>query len=293
MQQAVNQQANPAATQAPVTLQTSSPAADPKAFPATPTATKSAAVPLPSKQVGQPAAHQLPVASPARSVNPGPAQPSLLATDQVTAKGAPSVPPTTAVLQPPPAKPAASNPNDALTTLLATVLAQASLQGNAPNDQTQALLQTLTQVLNAASTAAPAMAGTAPVPSLPEPTEVAPPGAPSPAAAPAAPPAATAAPAATVAPPAMVASTLACPKAVDRTMRANSSSHPNEYRTFQRFCEHSAQATELRKAWLSGGQTRLSMFSKFLASNCDLNVHSNHIWSIMSEILKRITSEVS
>ncbi|CAE7348719.1 unnamed protein product [Symbiodinium sp. CCMP2592] len=51
--------------------------------------------------------------------------------------------------------------------------------------------------------------------------------------------------------------------------RINSSSHPTEYKSFQRFCEHSTGAGELKKAWAHGGAKRMAMFARFVQTGCD------------------------
>ncbi|CAE7308812.1 unnamed protein product [Symbiodinium sp. CCMP2592] len=44
----------------------------------------------------------------------------------------------------------------------------------------------------------------------------------------------------------------------------NSGTHKTEYKTFQRFCENSPGAEELKKVWVQGGPQRLAMFQKFV-----------------------------
>ncbi|CAE7809893.1 ACAN [Symbiodinium sp. CCMP2592] len=48
----------------------------------------------------------------------------------------------------------------------------------------------------------------------------------------------------------------------------NSSTHRTEYRSFQRFCENSPGAVELKKVWVQGGPQRLAMFQKFVLTGC-------------------------
>ncbi|CAE7235797.1 unnamed protein product, partial [Symbiodinium sp. CCMP2456] len=63
-------------------------------------------------------------------------------------------------------------------------------------------------------------------------------------------------------------STLALPKA-GYSGPINSSTHKTEYRSFQRFCENSPGAEELKKCWVQGGPKRLAMFQKFVATGCN------------------------
>ncbi|CAE7253329.1 unnamed protein product [Symbiodinium sp. CCMP2592] len=44
----------------------------------------------------------------------------------------------------------------------------------------------------------------------------------------------------------------------------NSGTHKTEYKTFQRFCQNSPGAEELKKVWVQGGPQRLAMFQKFV-----------------------------
>ncbi|CAE7339382.1 hypothetical protein AK812_SmicGene44064 [Symbiodinium microadriaticum] len=182
------------------------------------------------------------------------------------AKGPPAVP--CSVLPPPvPDKPteaeATATPNrqDAMATLLATLITQMAAQGGTP-DMTKltALAESLkapptqsaTQSADAAK--APAAAECVNGPTLPPSNSVAqaktdpPPPLPAPAAA-APPPPAKAAP-------------------IDPT-RVNSSSHPTEWKGFMRFCEKNPGADELKKAWNAGGAKRMAAFTKYVLTGCD------------------------
>ena len=189
--------------------------------------------------------------------------------------------------RPPPAAPPAAATStaaadDAMTSLLATVLAQTLQNGSSLSaDQIQKLQGTVSQLLTASTenkVAAPTadqqqqqeipLAGEAPGPAVcanppqaltqtqplpkgvsavatgasdvaPPPSSLQPP--------PGGPPAAAAAPV---------------------RLDVNSSSHPKEYRAFQRFCENSKGADEMRKVWVQGGPRRMAVFSQFVATGC-------------------------
>lgn len=49
----------------------------------------------------------------------------------------------------------------------------------------------------------------------------------------------------------------------------NSGTHKAEYKSFQRFCENSPGAEELKKVWVQGGPQRLAMFQKFVMTGCN------------------------
>ncbi|CAE7207814.1 unnamed protein product, partial [Symbiodinium sp. CCMP2456] len=49
----------------------------------------------------------------------------------------------------------------------------------------------------------------------------------------------------------------------------NSSTHRAEYRAFQRFCENSPGAQELKKVWVQGGPKKMAMFQKYILTGCD------------------------
>ena len=63
--------------------------------------------------------------------------------------------------------------------------------------------------------------------------------------------------------------TLALAKAPGAAAVINSGTHKTEYKTFQRFCENSPGAEELKKVWVQGGPQRLAMFQKFVLTGCD------------------------
>ncbi|CAE7025162.1 unnamed protein product [Symbiodinium sp. KB8] len=104
----------------------------------------------------------------------------------------------------------------------------------------------------------------------PAPVDVNPP-APAPPAAPPMPKGASAAPLSGLQPPPPKASAppAGSTAAVAVQEPANSSSHPKEYRAFQRFCENSKGADEMRKVWVQGGPRRMAVFSQFVATGCD------------------------
>ncbi|CAE7421672.1 unnamed protein product [Symbiodinium microadriaticum] len=165
-----------------------------------------------------------------------------------------------------------SAPDDAVTNLLATVLAQSVQSGSSLSaEQIQVLQDTMAQlkiVNNEKGQQAPPAAEEAE--QAPAPVDVNPP-APAPPAAPPMPKGASAAPLSGLQPPPPKASAppAGSTAAVAVQEPANSSSHPKEYRAFQRFCENSKGADEMRKVWVQGGPRRMAVFSQFVATGCD------------------------
>ena len=158
-----------------------------------------------------------------------------------------------------------------MTNLLATVLAQSVQSGSSLSaEQIQVLQDTMAQlkiVNNEKGQQAPPAAEEAE--QAPAPVDVNPP-APAPPAAPPMPKGASAAPLSGLQPPPPKASAppAGSTAAVAVQEPANSSSHPKEYRAFQRFCENSKGADEMRKVWVQGGPRRMAVFSQFVATGC-------------------------
>ncbi|CAE7763409.1 unnamed protein product [Symbiodinium sp. CCMP2592] len=207
----------------------------------------------------------------------------------------PPAPPSAATATVPSTPPA----DDAMTSLLATVLAQTLQNGSSLSaEQIQMLQGTMSQLLNASAAekaAAPTaeqqqqqqVAGEAPGQTvsanpLPAAAQVAS-EAPGPAVS-ANPPlalvqaqplpkgASAVAAAGDVAPPSSLpppAPGAPPPPAAPIKLEVNSSTHPKEYRAFGRFCETSKGADEMKKVWVQGGPRRMAVFAQFVASGCD------------------------
>ena len=206
----------------------------------------------------------------------------------------PSVPTKAAAEQPPqPAITTSAVPmltNDALATLVATMLSQVMPGGGHAIDAAgiAAIQQSVASVVAAAKAQPqqpPQQQGAAAAASVDgSPTKVvdaaqmskpaadvqpALPSTPSPAASPATPTVSSNPPPTGDNPPSPC-TTLAIAKPQGPVMPViNSGTHKTEYKSFQRFCENSPGAEELKKVWVQGGPQRLAMFQKFVMTGCD------------------------